>query len=309
MGRVVRVVFVGQDRPVWKVVLLYIVTLGIYRRVWLYKVNKEIDGHAALGLNHGLNLFLLILPVVGPSIVTFQTAHRLNHNLEASRPLAYGPTWALWLATLVPILGNGFFLGWTQDRLNKYWPMEKDNPEHAIDIDKGLEKDKKFLVELKEAQKRSYEAGSRFDRKKQARRERWAARARRLREIRAERAQVRAAGGSTPVLPWLPPDRPTPRELHVTCGRCDTGFDVTQDPFADTPLLCPKCGLTEVLPSLRSDGLAGGEKAAFAGLEVDCPKCQTHFHATRRLDGPTEIQCYECGHKETLPAPKAAEAS
>lgn len=298
-----RVVFVGQRRILWRQAVLYLVTLGIYRRVWLYRVNKEIDGHAALGLNHYWNKVLLILPLIGPTVVTYRTARHCNTDLHAGAPLKYGPTWALWLATWVPILGNGFFILWTQDRLNRYWDYEKSNPEHGIDIDLDLDKDKRFVAELKKAQVRSFEAGSRFDRKKERRRERWAARRAGWQEVQVERQVVRSAGGSTPVLPWRRPERPVPRTLRITCGRCRQEFDVLQDPFAETPLLCPQCGLHEVLPSLRSDALAQPEPAALAALEVDCPQCMTHFHVLRDLHGPTELVCYQCGHKETLPAP------
>lgn len=287
--------------PVW-----YILTLGIYRRIWLYRVNKELDGHAALGINHRLNVLLLILPIIGPTIVTYQTTRRCNADLHSGAELQYGPTPLLWLGTfLLPIIGPAAHMVWTQDRLNKYWQYEKANPDHGIDVDQGLSKDKKFVAELKKAREASMEAGSRFDRAKEHRREKWRRATADLREARKERALVRAAGGSTPVLPWRRPERPRLHLLHVTCGRCEQGFDVHRDPVAETPVLCPKCGLREVLPSLRGDPLKQLQPGALSSLEVDCPKCDTHFHALRDLYGPTQIQCYNCGHQETLPAPKA----
>lgn len=302
-----RVVFVGRQRTPWRLPIWYILTFGIYRRVWLYKVNKELDGHAALGLSHRLNLFLLILPILGPTIVTYQTTKRLNTDLHSGADLKYGPTWALWLGTLlVPIVGPASHMAWSQDRLNHYWDYERDNPEHGIELDPGLEKDKRFVVEMQKAREASFAAGSRFDRKREARLARWKRVGGDWKVVQEERRQVRAAGGSTPLLPWLRPRRPEGRHLRVTCGRCDTGFTADMDPFAETPLLCPRCGLHEVLPSLRGDPLRDPEHAGFAALEVDCPKCKTHFHAMRDLYDKTVVQCHECGHKETLPAPKPA---
>ncbi len=287
--------------PVW-----YILTLGIYRRVWLYQVTKEIDGHAALGTNHRLNLFLLILPIIGPSIVTFRLTRHCNQDLHSGIEMQYGPTWGLWAGTLVPIIGPASHMVWTQDRLNRYWQYERDNPEHAVDLDQGLSKDAQFVARLKKAKEASVQASSRFDVKKRERRERWADRTRSLREARQERALVRAAGGSTPVLPWRRPKRPAHRLLHISCGRCEHEFDVHQDPFAETPILCAKCGLHEVIPSPRGDFLAEPQPTVMAAMQVDCPDCKTRFHALRDIYGPTKVTCFSCGHTETVAAPKAA---
>lgn len=291
----VRVVFVGRHRVVWKLLVLYIVTLGISRRVWLYRVNKEIDGHAALGINHKLNLALLALPAFGPFYVQCRTAYHMNHDLRTEAPLAYGPTWALCLAGLVPIAGNGFFLGWSQDRLNRYWTYEKGNPEHGIDIDVGLEDDKSFLVELEAARKESFTAGSRFDRKKRRRQERWRSRVEHLERVREERERVRALGGSTPVIPWKAPEQPEKRQLKVTCTKCETAFQVEQDPYHDTHLECPECGRKDTIPAVY-----GGGGIQERIVEVDCPQCEHHFKTKAPEEGPVEIRCPECGLHETL---------
>lgn len=319
MSRSVRVVFVGQTRSAWKRVVLYLVTLGIARRTWLYRVNKELDGHEALGLNHRLNVVLLCLPVGGPTFVTLMTARRGQRMLEGSR-VPHGNGWLLWLATLVPILGNCFYLAWEQSRLNRFWAAERRSTTHGIEIDVDLGSDPSFLVELGAAVKESYLAGSRFDEGKNARKARAAARKADRATVRDERAAVRAAGGSTPVLPWLRPTRPAPRVLHVTCGRCQTPFDVQQDPTVDTTLVCPSCKLTEVLPGLAADALAPKSTDRRSLLRVGCPSCGTQFQAGLAADGPTTLRCPACGHSEVLEqeaeagaeapakAPKAAKA-
>jgi predicted nucleic acid-binding Zn ribbon protein len=300
----VRVVFVGRNRVIWRRLLLYVVTLGISRRVWLYRINKELDGHEALALRHGLNLFLLCLPVVGPTVVTFQTARRTRLMLAGSG-IPYGPAPLVWAATLVPILGNLFFIAWEQSRLNRFWAQERGSTAHGIEVDIDLSQDPGFVVELGRAMRESYYAASRFDTRKNARRARWQARAERLRTARAARLAVREAGGSTPVLPWLHPKRPALRVLHITCGRCQAAFDVNQDPTVDTPVVCPNCGLTEVLPSLRADPLALRQPATIPTLKVACPQCGTKFQVVRNLHGPTPIKCPACGRADELPAPGA----
>lgn len=303
-----RVVFVGRNRVVWRRLLLYVLTLGISRRVWLYRINKELDGHEALALRHGLNLFLLCLPVVGPSIVTFQTAQRTRTMLAGSG-LPYGPPALVWAATLVPILGNLFFITWEQTRLNRFWAQERGNTAHGIEVDLDLSSDPGFVVELGRAMKESYYAGSRFDLRKNARKAKWQARTANVKLARQERIEVRAAGGSTPVLPWVRPERPALRLLHITCGRCAHAFDVTQDPTVDTPVVCPNCELTEVLPSLRADTLAKRQAAEVPAVKVQCPQCGTKFAVVRSLAGATPIRCPTCGRADELPPPAAKGAA
>jgi ribosomal protein S27E len=301
----VRVVFVGRDRVVWRQMVLQAVTLGVYRRVWLHRVNKELDGHEALGLRHGLNAFLLCLPLVGPAVVGFQTSHRAARMLGGSA-VRHGPPALVWLATAVPLFGTSFYVAWTQSRLNRFWGLERASPDRGVEIDVRLDDDPAFLIELGKAVRDSYHPGSRFDERKRARRERLEARRAAYRSVRQERAAVRAAGGSTPLLPWRRPTLPPPRVLHVTCGRCEARFDVTQDPLVDTPVVCPGCQLSEVLPSLHADPLRGTQQAAVPVLQVRCPSCRTSFTAVRNLHGATPIGCPKCGREETLPPPAPA---
>ncbi|HJQ93957.1 MAG TPA: DUF4234 domain-containing protein, partial [Candidatus Thermoplasmatota archaeon] len=155
-----RVVFVGRDRIAWRQLLLYIVTLGIYRRVWLYRVNKELDGHEALGLKHPLNALLLCLPIVGPCIVAFQTSLRTRSMLVGSG-VRFGNPWLVALPNLVPFLGTLFFMPWEQTRLNRFWAQERASPEHGVEIDVKVDNDPAFLVELGRALRDSYHPGSR----------------------------------------------------------------------------------------------------------------------------------------------------
>jgi hypothetical protein len=304
-GRRVRVVFVGRDRIVWRQLVLYLVTFGIYRRVWLYRVNKELDGHEALGLRHGVNAFLLCLPFLGPAYVALQTSLR-THRMLAGSGIKFGQPVLVWLPNIVPILGTFFFLPWEQTRLNRFWAQERASPEHGVEIDVRMPEDPAFLIELGKAVRDSYHPGSRFDGRKQARREAFDRRRASYQAVRQERAAVRAAGGSTPVLPWMRPRLPEARILHVTCGRCEARFDVTQDPLVDTPVVCPSCKLSEVIPSLKGDPLRGREQAAVPVLQARCPQCKTAFTGVRNLHGPTVLTCPKCARQETLPAPPRA---
>ncbi|MES2155900.1 MAG: hypothetical protein V4510_12265 [bacterium] len=329
-----RVVFLGRSRILWRQLVLQAVTLGIYRRRWLFAINKEVDGHEALGLNHRANAAMLWLAALGAvfllgagslhlgvmgyvlgalclaptSILQLWTARR-TAAMVAPSDVRYGNATAIWVATLVPILGGFFFIIWEQGRLNRFWSYERAHPGHGMEVDVELGSDPRFLVALDRARKESYYAGSRFERRKTERKARWTARLSWWSDLQAERKAVREAGGSTPFLPFLRPHRPRLMRLDVTCGRCATHFDLQRDPAAETAILCPKCGLAEVLPALWENPLAKPERAAVASVRARCPKCQTKFNAVRNLFGPTVLLCPNCGRREELPLEPGAKAA
>ncbi|MGB0652149.1 MAG: hypothetical protein ACPGQL_03020 [Thermoplasmatota archaeon] len=300
-----RVVFVGRDRKVPKRLVFYLLTFGISRRIWLHRINKEVDGHEYLSLNTRLIALLLALPIIGPTIVTRQSARRVGEMLDGS-PIKYGPPLLLWLATWIPLLGNLFFIAWTQSRLNRFWVHQRQHPEHGVEVDLNFNEDRKFLIELENARRQSYYAGSQYDRRRERRREIWAERRERWDDVQSDRVAVREAGGSTPVLPWKRPERPAKQRLKVTCGTCETAFSLVRDPLAETSIVCPKCATTEVLPSLRGDTLRKPEKVNVPRVAVDCPRCQHHFTTGRKLREATPITCPNCGLEDSIPPSAAA---
>lgn len=328
-----RVVFVGHVRPVGKALLLYPLTLGISRRVWLHRVNRELDGHQALGLNHRLHAAMLAAPLAAialfvillsagvalpwsaavaaavwlPStVVTALTARRTARMLEGSG-LRYGPWWLLWAATWVPVAGPMFFIAWEQTRLNRFWQYERGHPEHGIEVDLDLTSDPGYVAAMRQALRASYHAGSRFDRRRERRREVLRAVGTRWDGVQEERRAVRAAGGSTPVLPWRRP-RPAPTVLLRVRCQCDHRFEVRRDPYAAVVVHCPKCGRSEVLPGLADDPLAPPQKGAYAVVRAECPDCGQAFSVPRNLHGPTPLVCPSCGRQDELPAPRPAAA-
>ncbi len=302
MERIVRVVFIGQERVLWKRLVLYVVTFGIYRRIWLYRIQKELDGHEALAINHRLNVGLLVLPIIGPSIVTARTA-RFTRDMLLGANMRYGPWILIYLATWIPIAGNLFFMGWTQDKLNRFWRNERISPSDTIEVDVEVKGDAAFRKRLAAAEQVSRRVASKYEKKKRIDVRGWIARFfEYAAKVGQERRDVRERGGSVPILPLLRPQRPPLRILDVSCGRCNTEFQARSDPTRETVLLCPRCGMEEILPSTHHDALEGEDPVAVPTLEVDCPKCNTHFHALHDLHGPTVLRCPECGLEETLRA-------
>lgn len=82
-------IFLGRQRPPWKLVLFQLLTLGIYGRVYLYKILREFDGHEALFLDRRPYIPLLILPFIGPLFVKRKVTNILvdlaHHDVTTPR--------------------------------------------------------------------------------------------------------------------------------------------------------------------------------------------------------------------------------
>lgn len=120
-------VYVGRRRnPVWLVVWQFL-TLGVYGRVWLYKLLREFDGHEALFMDRRPYLLLLILPFVGPFLVkrriTVLLGDLVHHDVTASH---HRPG-RLTAAALVPLLPLFHVL--VQRSLNHHWKMHTKETE------------------------------------------------------------------------------------------------------------------------------------------------------------------------------------
>lgn len=301
-----RVVFVGKTRVAWRGVLWYVLSLGIYRRVWLVRTLREMSGHQGLALGMRLAVALAVLPAVGPYVLSVR-AHRMAVRIAVGSTVSVKASWAWPVLLAVPIAGPATFVGVQQGRLNRLWAYERGRKDAGFELDVDLSGEPRFLVEMGEAIRRSYDAASTTESGWLRRLRTWRARTRlRLRDVRRLRAAVRAAGGSTPVLPWRAPTAPAPRRLNITCGSCSTRFTSQTDGISETVLLCPSCGASEVLPGLVAEVRREKEKAAVVGLRVKCPDCKTRFQAVRNLAGATPLQCPKCGRAEALPAGRPA---
>jgi predicted RNA-binding Zn-ribbon protein involved in translation (DUF1610 family) len=102
-----------------------VLTLGIYGKVWLVRINREMDGHERFRLNFAKLWILVLLPLITPLIVKWQTLHRLDKALRHQVTLAPPNPKLLWLVSLVPILGTVVWVSWTQSLLNRHWLWHK----------------------------------------------------------------------------------------------------------------------------------------------------------------------------------------
>ena len=106
---------VGRNRNPLTVVLLSIVTLGIYLLYWIYITFAEVRAHRGQGTSGILGLLLALIPVS----IFLLPSHVGDMYAEAGKekPITgYAGLWAL-----IPLVGGIVWLFKVQNRLNEYW--------------------------------------------------------------------------------------------------------------------------------------------------------------------------------------------
>ena len=108
---------VGRHRNPLTVVLLAIVTLGIYLLYWIYITFAEVRAHRGQGTSGIVGLLLALIPVS----IFLLPSHVGDMYAEAgkTKPITgYAGLWAL-----IPLVGGIVWLFKVQNRLNEYWAM------------------------------------------------------------------------------------------------------------------------------------------------------------------------------------------
>jgi Domain of unknown function (DUF4234) len=108
---------VGKVRDPWFVILISIITLGIYFLYWTYQVFREMKEHSGQGVGGPIGLIIGIF-------VGFVNLFLIPVEIKAMYEKAGKPspvTWVVGLWNLIPLVG--FFI-WTikvQNALNAKW--------------------------------------------------------------------------------------------------------------------------------------------------------------------------------------------
>jgi hypothetical protein len=107
----------GQPRSIALVLLLTIVTFGIWTLVWSYQNGEELKQHARTGL--GGVAYLLITLFIAP-VTMFLMASEVEqlYRREGKQP-PITTIWGLWF--LLPLIGNLIWYVRMQRSINDYW--------------------------------------------------------------------------------------------------------------------------------------------------------------------------------------------
>ncbi|HZM54005.1 MAG TPA: DUF4234 domain-containing protein [Acidimicrobiales bacterium] len=108
---------VGKIRSPWMVILLSIITFGIYALYWQYASFKEMRVYSGDGIGGGLGLlFAILLGIVNAFLLPSEIGH-LYAKEGKVQPIS-GVT-GFWV--FLPIVGGIVWVLKTQGRLNDYW--------------------------------------------------------------------------------------------------------------------------------------------------------------------------------------------
>jgi hypothetical protein len=108
---------VGKVRSPLAVILLSLITLGIYSLYWQYASFKEIKAHAGSGIGGGLGLlFAILLGIVNVFVLPSEVGGLYRAKGEEAPVSGLTGFWVI-----LPIVGGLIWLVKTQRRLNEYW--------------------------------------------------------------------------------------------------------------------------------------------------------------------------------------------
>ena len=109
----------------WLVILLEIVTCGIWGIFWTYRTNEDLKKYNGDGLGGVLGLVIYILLAV---VLMFTIPSEIEKMYQRDgRESPVSPLWGLWV--LLPIIGNIIWYLKVQSSLNEFWISKGARPE------------------------------------------------------------------------------------------------------------------------------------------------------------------------------------
>jgi Domain of unknown function (DUF4234) len=107
----------GKPRSIGLVILLSIVTLGIWTIVWSYQTGEELKAHARAGIGGLGYLFITLLVSPATMFLMAGEVEQLYRRDGKEPPITV--IWGLWF--LLPIIGNIIWYVRIQRSINDYW--------------------------------------------------------------------------------------------------------------------------------------------------------------------------------------------
>jgi hypothetical protein len=107
----------GQVRSPIAVILLSIITLGIYALYWEYSSFKELKGYSGEGIGGGLGLlFAILLGIVNAFMLPLEVSRLYSRDGQPEPVTALTGFWVF-----LPLVGGIIWVVKSQGRLNDFW--------------------------------------------------------------------------------------------------------------------------------------------------------------------------------------------
>ena len=111
---------VGKLRSPVSVILLSIITLGIYGLYWQYASFKEMKEHSGEGIGGGLGLlFAILLGIVNVFLLPSEIGHLYSKD---GREQTISGLTGFWV--FIPLIGGIIWVVKIQGHLNRYWEAQ-----------------------------------------------------------------------------------------------------------------------------------------------------------------------------------------
>ena len=108
---------IGKPRSIALVILLTIVTFGVWTIIWSYQNGAELKDHARTGLG-GVGYLLITLFIAPVTMFLMASEVEQLYRRDAKEP-PITAIWGLWF--LLPIIGNLIWYVRIQKSINDYW--------------------------------------------------------------------------------------------------------------------------------------------------------------------------------------------
>jgi Domain of unknown function (DUF4234) len=115
----------GQERGVLFVILISLITLGIYYLYWVYKTQEEVKEHSGQGIGGVLGLVIaLVVGVVTPFVIPSEIGKMYQQDGRESPVNGWTGLWAT-LGILI-LIGPFVWFVKVQRALNRYWSSKQE---------------------------------------------------------------------------------------------------------------------------------------------------------------------------------------
>jgi hypothetical protein len=111
---------IGKPRSVFMVLVLTVVTFGIWTIVWSYQNGEELKRHTSTGLGGIAYLFITLLISPVTMFLMASEVEQMYRRKGMQPPIT--TIWGLWF--LLPLIGNLIWYVRIQHALNDYWTSE-----------------------------------------------------------------------------------------------------------------------------------------------------------------------------------------